>query len=110
MDIFKTFQKLKDLYPEDIARIQAEEENVKALLKKKQFAHNDGTKEMIALCRENIIEARKKLATDKTLLGNESAQMELWFIIESRQWVLDMVSRDYDTEIESIERSLESEL
>lgn len=110
MEIFKTLQKLKDLYPDDIARIQEEEKRVKSILAKKQFSDNDGTKELLTLCRENIVKARKKLATDKKLLGDENAQRELWFLIESRQWVLDVVSRDYDSELQSIERELEAEL
>lgn len=109
-NIFQTLAKLKALYPEDIERIEEDVVRVKLILEKKNFAENGGTKELLSVCRKDILTAKKKLATDKGLLGKEAEQRELWFIIESRQWTIDMISRDYDGELKSIERELEAEL
>lgn len=109
-NIFQTLQKLKDIYPEDIERILEEENRIKTLLRKKEYAENDGTKALISMCRREIITAKKKLATDKSLLGKEAEQRELWFLIESRQWVIDTISRDYESELSAIETELSADL
>lgn len=111
-DIFQTLSRLREKYPDadDISRIDADGERVKALLTKKQYFTEKGTQELLALCRSQIKMARKKLATDKTLIGDEKAQRELWFIAESREWFVKMVSEDVDSELASIEQELEAEL
>lgn len=109
-EIFKTLAKLRELYPDDVARIDEDAKRVKVLMEGQAYAENPITKNILAVCRKEIVNAKKKLSSDKSLLGNEQAQRELWFLIESREWYLDMVSRDYEAELASIEAELASEL
>ena len=108
MNIWEKYAKLRELYPEDIQRIENEEQKVKELLENQEFSRLEPTKRFLALCRTDIIFARKKLATDRSL--NEQARTELWFIIEAREWFLKRISSDFKAEIEQIEHELEREL
>lgn len=110
INIFQTLEKLKVLYPEDVERIEEDAKRVKGILKKKNFAEHGGTRDLLDVCRKDILVAKKKLATDKNLLGKEAEQRELWFVIESRQWVIDMIAHDYDSELKGIQTELEAEL
>ncbi len=111
-EIFKTLAALRKKYPEDddLLRIDKETIRVKKLLKLKEYSDNDVTRELVILCRSEILAARKRLSTDKSLLGDEKAQRELWFLIESRIWFLDMVCKNIDDEIDTLNQELESEL
>ena len=109
-DIFKTLAKLREVYPEDIARIDEEAKKVKELMAKKEFSLNSTVKELATICRKDILWARKRLATEKELLGDIEKQRELWFLIESREWFLQNAIKDYDEELASIESQLENEL
>ncbi len=66
------------------------------------------TRELLALCRKDILAARVKLATERNL--DDQARAELWHIIDAREWVLRMVAKDFDTELSAIERQLEADL
>ncbi len=111
-DIYSTLSKLREKYSDsdDIERIDSEFKRVRALLTAKGLAENEAIKELIAVSRAEIIYAKKKLATDKTLVGNEKAQLEFWFIIEAREWFLKLVTKDFDSELESLSAELEAEL
>jgi hypothetical protein len=108
MTHFEKLAKLRELYPEDVARIEADEKRVAALLRDQEYASLDTTKELLALCRKDILEARKKLATMRTL--TEEQRAELWFIVDARAWFIRMVAKDYNGELEQIDRELEAEL
>lgn len=104
------FSALREKYPEDIEKIEIIEAGVKELLQVKEYSLNPTTKAFINSCRETIKIARKRLAFDKTLIGCEKEQRELWAIIEGREWFLSMVARDYDSELKRIESELAQEL
>lgn len=108
MSIHAKFAKLRELYPEDIDRIVAEEKRVSALLKQQEYSELPATKHLIALCRKDIVDVRLKLATNRTLTDDQ--RTELWQIVDSREWFLKMVARDYSGELEQIDRELEAEL
>jgi hypothetical protein len=109
-DVFETLAKVRSLYPDDIKRIDAESDALKELLAFQNYAEQEGSKKLLVLCRKQIIEARKKLATDKSLLGNEGAQRDLWLIIESRSWVLQFLAKDYQAEVDAIHDRLIQDL
>lgn len=111
-DVFKKFAALREKYPEsdDVERLLKEEEQLSALLQEKEYFSLPTTQKFVSLCRSHIKDARKLLCSDKTLIGNEAAQRDLWSIIEAREWFLRMVVRDYDGEIANIEAELEHEL
>jgi hypothetical protein len=111
-EIYKTLSKLREKYTDadDLSRIDSDYRRITSLFKTKGFAENESVQELISICRKDIIFAKRKLATDKTLVGNKDAQLELWFIIESREWFLNIVSQDFDSEIQTIHSELESEL
>ena len=108
MTIDDKFAKLRELYPEDIEKIEAEERRVSELLKGQEYAELPATKEMIALCRKDIIDARIKLASNRLL--TDAQRDELWRLVESREWFIKMVAKDYRGELEQIDRELEAEL
>lgn len=111
-DIFQTLSALREKYTDsdDLQRIDAEYARIGKLLKAKGLAENEAVKELVAVCRADIIYARMKLASDKSLVGNEKAQRELWFLIESREWFVKIVSQDFDGELASLEVELKAEL
>lgn len=108
MTQFEKLAKLRELYPEDVARIEADEKRVSDLLKQQEYAALPVTQELLALCRKNILTARKMLATNRKL--NDEARAECWHIIEAREWFLKMVAKDYSGELEQIDYELEAEL
>lgn len=112
MNPFELLAKLREKYSDDddIQRISAEEERVTALLKRHEYATHPGTEELLALCRRDIVAARRKLATDRSLLTDPEAQRALWFIIDSRAWVIQIVGADYDAEMRRVVHELEAEL
>jgi hypothetical protein len=77
-------------------------------LRLKEYYDNPETKALTALCRRDILDARIKLARDRSL--PPEAREELWQLIDARAWFLQMVSRDYDAEIEQIDRQLSDDL
>jgi hypothetical protein len=107
-DIFEKYAALRAAFPEDIATIEQEERRVADLLKKQQHYLLPATQELIALCRRDIIGARLRLAKERPL--PEEQRAGLWGIIDARQWVLDMIGQDYESELSQIERDLEAEL
>ena len=106
--IFEKFAKLRALYPEDIIRIEADEKSARALLNKKGYAMLEETQTLLALCRTDILDARKKLATERQL--DPEARRELWGIIDARLWFVQMVSKDYDAELQSLDGMLDGYL
>lgn len=110
MSIFENFAALRAAYPDDLKDIEAEEKRVADLLKGQEYFLLETTQELVALCRRDIVNARRKLATDRGLVGNEPAQRDFWQIIDARTWFLQMVAKDYATELATIEQELEAEL
>jgi hypothetical protein len=108
MNIHEKFAKLRELYPEDIERIQAEGEHVQGLLEQQEYYQLPTTQALLTLCRNDILAARMKLATVRTL--DEQARAELWHIIDAREWFVQMVSKDYESELAAIEQQLEADL
>lgn len=108
--LFAKYAAAREKYPEDIERIEQEEKRVKALLKLQEYAAKETTQELLALCRKEILFARKRLATDRTLLADPQAMEDLWSIVDSRKWFIDMVARDVEAELAIIEMGLDQEL
>ena len=108
MNTYEKLAKLKELYPEDIERIQADEARVAELLKAQEFASQPVTQQLLALCRKDILAAQKMLATNRML--DEAARAEAWHLIEARLWFVRMVAKDYAGELEQLDRELEAEL
>lgn len=107
-DINETFAKLRQIYPDDVEQIEAEQERVSKLLKLQEYAEQETTKELIRLCRADIIFSRMTIATDRTL--DDKARAELWAIVDARQWFLQMVVKDFAGELASIQAQLEADL
>lgn len=110
-DILEKFPQLKDAYAgddESLARIKAEEERVTSLLSKKAYYDLPETKELIALCHKEIVDARLQLSSSRTLAPEKVAA--LWFVIDARQWFLTNVARDFDAELVRIDQELQIEL
>lgn len=108
VDIFEKLAALRTVYPDDVARIEADEKRVSDLLRVQSFSELDTTKELIALCREDIVFSRIKLAKERAL--TEDQRGALWHIIDCREWFLKMVAKDFKGELEQIDRELEAEL
>lgn len=106
--LFDKYAKLKELYPEDLARIEEEERSVSQLLEQQDYVSHPGTRRLIAMCRDEIKTARLKLASDRTLTPD--AHRELWLLIDAREWFLRLVSKDYAGELAQLEAELDTEL
>ena len=90
------------------SQVQAEEKRVTELLEQQEYAEHPGTQHLIAMCRDEIKQARLKLATDRTLTAEAIA--ELWHLIDAREWVLKIVTKDVQSEIQRIEAEVDAEI
>jgi hypothetical protein len=108
MSFDENFARLREIYPDAIETIEAEEKRVQELLEQQEFYLLPTTQRLLALCRNDILTARVKLATERTL--DEGARAELWHVIDAREWFLQMVSKDFDAELAQIEQQLERDL
>jgi hypothetical protein len=107
-DIFEKLADLRALYPEQIVEIEAEEKRVTELLKAKEYYSLDTTKALLAVCRKDVMFARKVLATDRNL--GEEQRRQLWAIIDARHWFIERAAQNYDAELDAIDQELEAEL
>ena len=108
MRIHETYVKLSELCPEDVAGIIFEEKHVTELLNEQEYYELPTTKRLIAFCRKDIAAARMKLGTNRTL--SDAQRSELWQLVDSHEWFIRMVAKDYTAELEQIDRQLEAEL
>jgi len=107
-DPYTKLARLRELYPDDLDQIEAEQQRVRDLLERQDYSQQPTTKALVALCRREVMFARLKLATVRSL--DEAARRELWGIIDARLWFIEQVSRNYAEELETIDRELEAEL
>ena len=108
MSAIENLAKLRELYPDAIEAIEAEEKRVQVLLEQQEFDLIPTTQSLLALFRNDILTAGVKLATERTL--DEGARAVFWHIIDARSWFVQMVSKDYASELAAIEQQLEAEL
>lgn len=108
--IFEKYAAVREKYPDDLNRIAEEEAHVKELLAMQDLSQHEGMLQLVAACRNAVITARKRLATDRSLLNDPEAQQELWQIVDARLWLLGLLARDFKGEIMMIEAGLEAEL
>lgn len=78
------------------------------LLNEQEYYELPTTKRLIAVCRKDIAAARLKLGISRTL--SDAQRSELWNLVDSREWFIRMVAKDYIAELEQIDRDLEAEL
>jgi hypothetical protein len=91
-----------------VDRIIGEDKRVTELLNEQEYYELPTTKRLIALCRKDIVAARLKISTNRTL--SDAQRSELWLLIDSLEWFVRMVAKDYTAELEQIDRELEAEL
>ena len=84
-----------------------EEQRVSELLNEQEYIELPTTKKLMGRCRSDVVAARIKLATDRSL--SDERRVALWTLIDSREWFLKMVAKDYSAELERIDRELEIE-
>ena len=78
------------------------------LLKEQKYIELPTTKRLMGRCRRDVVAARIKLATDRSL--TDECRVALWRLIDRQEWFLRMVAKDYAAELERIDRELEIEL
>jgi hypothetical protein len=61
----------------------------------------------LALWRRAIVHARIRLASDAL---SPQQQRELWQAVDCREWFIKMVARDFEAELEQIDREIEDAL
>jgi hypothetical protein len=108
MNHFEKFAELRKRYPEDIQRIEADEKRVTGLLRQQEYANDPTTQELLALCRKDILTARRMLATDRNLTDGQ--RDGAWHIIDARLWFVRLVAKDFAGELAQMDQELEAEL
>src|SRR5262245_20764519 len=108
--IFAKYAAARQKYPDDIKVIEAEEERVKDLLAIEDYAGLPTTKNFLEMCRTQVIDTRRRLSTDRSLIADPEAQRDLWAIIDDRMWFISLVARDIQGELSLIEAGLDAEL
>jgi hypothetical protein len=107
-EIFEKYARLRELYPDDVQHIEAEEARVKKLLAQEEFSKHPVTKELLEMCRKEVVSFRRYLATDRRL--TQEMRQAIWSDIDARLWFIDMIGKDFQAEIDAIEASLQREL
>jgi len=88
--------------------MMAEEKRVTELLGDQEYYELPTTKRLISMCRKDIVAARLRLSASGTL--SDAQRSELWRLVDGREWFIRMVAKDYQAELEQIDRELELEL
>lgn len=109
-EIHEKFPALKQKYPDDIQHIEAEEKRLTDLLRKVEFYSQPETQALLAACRRDVVQARWRLATDRSLADNPDAQRELWAIIDARQWFIERAAQNYRAELDAMDAQLKADL
>lgn len=99
---------LRSLCFQDVACIRIGENPVTELLGDHEYYELPTTRRLISLCRKDIVTTRLKLCANRAL--SDTQRSELWRLVDSREWFIRMVAKDYQEELEQIDRELESEL
>jgi hypothetical protein len=89
-------------------RLKAEEDGVSEVLKQQGYYELPETRRLITSCRQDIVSARIRLATDRAL--NREQRDALWNLIDSNECFLRMVAENYTAELEKVDRELEAKL
>jgi hypothetical protein len=105
---FEKLAKLRELYPDEVDRINADEQHVSELLVAQEYLNQPLTQQLLALCRKDILAARKMLATTRSMTDEQRA--DAWHVIDARLWFVRMVAKDYAGELAQMEQELEAEL
>ena len=91
-----------------MVKIEADEKPVSELFCRKAYEElKEETNDLMATCRTDIIAARIKLVGQGI---TEAQQKDLWSVVDCREWFLKIFARDFDEELEKIDRGLEAEL
>lgn len=109
-DILQKYAAARTLFPNDIQRIEVEEEQVRRTLRLQAYADDPVTQELMALCRKQVVDLRRSLATDRALVDNPEAQRDIWTMIDARMWFIELVGKDFEGELSLIGDSLDAEL
>lgn len=81
---------------------------MRKLQKGLRYKELEPTKELLALCRSNIVAARLMLAATNHLTVEQQA--ELWELVDAGELFIRMMAEDYSWQLEQIDRELEMEL
>ena len=78
------------------------------LLNEQRYEEIEATKTLLGFCREDIVAARLRLASDTGLTSAEHTR--LWKLVEDREWFMKMIAEDFRWQLEQIDRELEKKL
>ncbi len=81
---------------------------MRELTNEQKYEELEATKTLLAFCREDIVSARLKLASNYGLSQEEHTR--LWQLVEDREWFMKMIAEDFRWQLEQIDRELEKEL
>lgn len=91
-----------------VKNLRARKLRVTEQLRQEEYCELPATKRLIAACRSDVAAARLRLSCNRTL--TEAQRNEIWLLVDSSEWFIRMVAKDYDAELERIDRELETEL
>jgi hypothetical protein len=91
-----------------MAGIIVEVKRVTQLLGDHEYYELPTTRRLVSLRRKDIVTARLKLSANRTL--SDTQRSELWLLVDRHEWFIRMVAKDYQEELERIDRELELEL
>ena len=90
-----------------VKKLRVTKPHVTELLRQPEYFELPATKRLIASCRRDVAAARLRLSSR---VLTDSQRNEIWLLVDSREWFIRMVAKDYDAELERIDRELETEL
>ena len=78
------------------------------LMRSQEYDDPDLAHQLLTLCRTGIVTTRIKLASNRNLSAAQAS--ELWQMVDAQEWLIKMAAKDYEAELEQIDRELEAEL
>jgi hypothetical protein len=66
-----------------------------------------GSQFLVALWRRDIVKARIRLVSENLSVQRQDS---IWYGIDCREWFIKMVADDFHSELETIDRMIETEL
>lgn len=113
----ETIAALRAYYADDLDSLESIDRDEKLYIEKvqmREFAQHPTVELFLKIARQEVIAARKRLATELHLSEDtpEAKRLrdKMWFIIASRLWFIEKVSEDFDSQIAQLESEMRSEL
>lgn len=106
--VYQKLAAIRAKYPDELQRIEEDEHRITKLLQAEEFYAHPVMKDLLSVCRRDVLFSRKALATNRELDDDE--RVELWNVVDARLWFIERASQNFQSELAAMDQELETEL